>query len=108
MMRRLHPGTTADLGSGGWVALTKSLKVRDRLMHPKAIANIEMSEDEITTALDGLLWFMKLTDAGSRAVAEFASTPRGKQLLMARALVIALRTSQFPHSLSFLAPQRVP
>jgi hypothetical protein len=86
MMGRLHPGTAVDLGGSGWVALTNSLKVRDRLMHPKDSANIEVSEDEITTALDGLLWFMKLTDAGSRAVAEFVSTPRGKQLLMARAL----------------------
>lgn len=86
MMDRLHPGTTVDRGDGGWEALAKSLKVRDRLMHPKSTADIEVSEDEITTALQAQLWFMELTDVGSRAVTEFANTPRGKQILLARAL----------------------
>jgi hypothetical protein len=42
-----------------WSAFLKSIKVRDRLMHPKTVANLTVSDDEMTSIQGTLDWFMK-------------------------------------------------
>lgn len=41
----------------GFEALTRAIKVRDRLMHPKGIASLTVSDCEIHDAVDAFLWF---------------------------------------------------
>lgn len=43
----------------GWESFQKSLKVRDRLMHPKTIDDLAVSDDELKTALMTFDWFDK-------------------------------------------------
>jgi hypothetical protein len=40
-----------------WQRLVESLKVRDRLMHPKSLNDLTITNDEIASALSAYLWF---------------------------------------------------
>lgn len=86
MLRRLNSESSIKFEDKGWQSLMSSLKVRDRLMHPKSISDLEVSEDDVTCALDGLLWFMGLSKEGDDAIRKFLETPEAKQRLMAKAL----------------------
>ena len=46
-----------DCSGKGWQNLTASAKVRDRLMHPKSVVDLEVSAEEIRSALDAFFWF---------------------------------------------------
>jgi hypothetical protein len=47
-----------DYGGKGWDSFMKAIKIRDRLMHPKSIESLDVSEDEIGIVSDGLEWFI--------------------------------------------------
>lgn len=46
-----------DTSSRGWAALQSTLKVRNRLTHPRAKAELHVSESEARTALEAFGWF---------------------------------------------------
>jgi hypothetical protein len=46
-----------NCGGTGWQQLTSSVKVRDRLTHPKSVADLFVTDDEIQTALSAFFWF---------------------------------------------------
>jgi len=46
-----------DVASAGWRNLCTAMKVRDRLMHPKGIASMRVSDEEIRAAVRGYRWF---------------------------------------------------
>jgi hypothetical protein len=48
-----------QVGDVGWDALKKSAKVRDRLMHPKSIANLVISNDDVDLVIKGSAWFVQ-------------------------------------------------
>lgn len=50
-------GESLDLSGEGWRKLSTSIKVRDRLMHPKKHSDIQISNEEVTCAVDGFEWF---------------------------------------------------
>ena len=43
----------------GWDALTRSVKVRDRITHPKAKADLEITEREIDDLQSAWMWFVR-------------------------------------------------
>lgn len=46
-----------DLAGQGWADVQAALRVRDRLMHPKALSDLDVTDSEIRTALSGFGWF---------------------------------------------------
>jgi hypothetical protein len=46
-----------DVSHQGWQLLQRSIKVRDRLMHPKALSDLHVSNEEIRSALRAFIWF---------------------------------------------------
>lgn len=47
------------VNSAGWEAFKKTIKVRDRLMHPKQIADLSITDEELRTAKLAFDWFME-------------------------------------------------
>lgn len=43
----------------GWQAFREALRVRDRLMHPKTITDLEVSDQELLQAERGRVWFLE-------------------------------------------------
>lgn len=86
MTRKLHAESNVGLGDAGWQSLIDSLDVRHRITHPKSAAALDVSDEELNTALDGLLWFLGLTTKGKEAVEHFLSTPEARQRLLIEAL----------------------
>lgn len=54
----------------GFEALARSVKVRDRLMHPKGIASLAVSDVEINDVVNAFLWVDDLQGAMTRASTE--------------------------------------
>jgi hypothetical protein len=50
-----------DVDHSGWNQLTFSIKTRDRLMHPKGLRDIEVSDMELAHARNALFWFEEMT-----------------------------------------------
>jgi hypothetical protein len=50
--------TEIDYGGKGWDSFMKAIKIRDRLMHPKSVESLDVTEDEIGIVSDGLEWFI--------------------------------------------------
>lgn len=47
-----------DLSDAGWQNFQSALKVRDRLMHPKRIADLDVSDDEVRMVNHASVWFI--------------------------------------------------
>ena len=47
-----------NLSGQGWQSLCKSVKVRDRLMHPKELSDLEVSDEEILYTKKAIDWFL--------------------------------------------------
>lgn len=59
-----------NYGDKGWVSFTKAIKIRDRLMHPKSVDSLDVTDDEIGIVSDALHWFIdavKVTMDGMHA-----------------------------------------
>ena len=48
-----------DTNSTGWQAFKASIRVRDRVTHPKGAGDLEVSKDEISAAIDAATWFIR-------------------------------------------------
>lgn len=46
-----------DVGERGWQRLRDSVKVRDRLMHPKRVEDLLVTDAEIRACMEAFLWF---------------------------------------------------
>ncbi len=42
----------------GWNSFMKAIKIRDRLMHPKSVEALDVTEDELNIVSDALKWFI--------------------------------------------------
>jgi hypothetical protein len=66
-----HGATFApDTGSHGWEAMRKSVAVRDRLMHPKSLAGLEVSEQDLDNLEKAAEWWNKTVVAMLTACGE--------------------------------------
>lgn len=54
------PGMQPDFGVEGWVNLKQTIALRNRITHPKADADLEISTDEIVRAKSAFFWFADL------------------------------------------------
>jgi hypothetical protein len=46
-----------EVGGSGWQKLKALVELRDRLMHPKRVASLNVTDTEIVSAVEGCLWF---------------------------------------------------
>jgi len=53
-----------DFSDIGYARLRASIKVRNRLTHPKATTDLDVSEDEVSQAEDALLWLFREVTQG--------------------------------------------
>lgn len=60
-----------DTGGSGWTALDAAFKIRNRLVHPKAVQDMFITDDELKTVAQAQDWFhkthqdvLKVIDAG--------------------------------------------
>jgi hypothetical protein len=55
-------GFTYTLDTGeGWAAMLATIKIRDRLVHPKRAIDMIVTDDELATVSSAQDWFHKLT-----------------------------------------------
>ena len=59
-----------DFDGKGWRALESANVIRNRLVHPKSVANLEVSENELATIHDAEAWFRQQFTAIARAIAK--------------------------------------
>jgi hypothetical protein len=62
IVKRLLPFAETDLAGSGWRCLLAAMKVRDRIMHPKAQSDLEVSIQEVNDTAEGCYWFQRASD----------------------------------------------
>lgn len=58
IVRRVRPEYSLDYDHPAWPALTRTLKVRHRLTHPKRLKDLAVTDEEIAEAHMGFMWFL--------------------------------------------------
>ena len=59
MFARTHGATeTPDFSSDGWRALKDSVRIRNRVTHPKVTGDLHISDDEVKTIDRGWEWYL--------------------------------------------------
>lgn len=56
--KQLCPQLDIDFSGSGWSDLQKTILIRNRITHPKAGSDLNISEIEIQTARSGFFWFI--------------------------------------------------
>lgn len=54
-----------DASNHHWELMRRSARVRNRLMHPKHLGSVNVSDDELTDAKRALRWFAKISSLAS-------------------------------------------
>jgi hypothetical protein len=86
VVEQLHPEYKIDFADIGWSHLLASLGVRDRLMHPKSRADLDVTDEELNSALGGLFWFvMFVLDPGRASLRAIKAVERMRKMLHASA-----------------------
>lgn len=78
---RVRPEYDLDFGHSGWDALLKSLKVRQRLTHPKILGDLAVEDSELHNVRSGFYWFLAfaievMNEAKESAREHFSGSPR--------------------------------
>jgi hypothetical protein len=69
-----------DYGGNEWRAFVKSIEIRNRLMHPKKIADMDVSSDDIGLAHEGTNWVLIQSIKLARMMGEKALAERKRNL----------------------------
>jgi hypothetical protein len=57
LAKAFHQTFQLDTNCPGWNHLVQSVKVRNRLAHPKRPSDLELTDDELSDAIEGYQWF---------------------------------------------------
>lgn len=60
IVKRYRPGYEVDFNHRGWSNLRLAVEVRNRLVHPKAMEDLSVSDEEIQQSLSGFYWLVAL------------------------------------------------
>ena len=75
LAEKAFPPFKADFSHVGWSKLKKAIIVRNRLTHPKGVADLQIDQDELLTVRSGFYWLLALAiemmDAAKTALADF-------------------------------------
>jgi len=87
LLARIHPEARIDFTAREWKKLLDSIDVRDRLTHPKSQSKLEVTTDEVNSAIEGLTWFLVVVSGTWQdALTAYLKTPDGRMLAMLQAL----------------------
>ena len=60
MVKRYRPTYEVDYGHKGWANLRAAIEIRNRLVHPKTLADLSVSDGDVNATLSGLYWMLAL------------------------------------------------
>jgi hypothetical protein len=60
VVKRIRPTFEIDLSHPGWAGLKQTIKVRNRLVHPKELEELAVTDAERNAAVRGFAWFLAL------------------------------------------------
>ncbi|MPZ33744.1 MAG: hypothetical protein GEV13_22600 [Rhodospirillales bacterium] len=60
MVKRYRPAYQVDYGHQGWANLRSAVDIRNRLVHPKVIEDLVVSDREVEATLSGFYWVLAL------------------------------------------------
>jgi hypothetical protein len=60
IVQRYRPTYKLDFGHVGWSNLKTTIKVRNRLVHPKTIEDLSVTDEEVSKTLSGFTWTLAL------------------------------------------------
>ena len=59
-----------DRGDSGWNSYQQAIKVRDRLMHPRTVAALDVTDAEFEGVKEAMHWWIALWTKGQQAAGE--------------------------------------
>lgn len=59
-VQRYRPDYEVDFADAGWAGLKQAIQVRNRLVHPKTMEDLEVSDDDLQRASAGFHWILAL------------------------------------------------
>jgi len=68
IVQRYRPSYVVDFNDSGWQGLVSSVAVRNRLVHPKTIEELTVTDEEVAHATSGLDWLMKAQSSIAEAM----------------------------------------
>jgi len=60
VIKRLRPTHELDFNNVGWSNLKSTIEVRNRIVHPKSMADLDVSEKEVEEAMNSFNWMLAL------------------------------------------------
>lgn len=60
IVKRYEPDYVVDFNHKGWSNLGTAVKVRNRLVHPKVLADLAVTDDEIKSSISAFYWMLAL------------------------------------------------
>lgn len=54
------PGLKIDFSNAGWSKLKQTIKIRNRITHPKNLSDLEITQEDIAISQAGFFWTLKL------------------------------------------------
>jgi hypothetical protein len=60
VVKRYRPAYTVDFNHVGWVNLNAAIEIRNRLVHPKQINDLDVTDKEVQMTLSGFRWLLAL------------------------------------------------
>lgn len=61
LAENICPGFEFDFKNVGWMNFKTSIKIRNRITHPKTRGDLEIADDEITVCQSAFFWIINLT-----------------------------------------------
>lgn len=58
--QKLSPDLKVDFGVQGWADLVKFIKIRNRITHPKTLAELHISDNDLDVAQSAFFWLLNL------------------------------------------------
>jgi hypothetical protein len=87
LVAKVRPECTVDLKSEGWRDLQNSLKLRDRLTHPKMRSELDISDAEVDSTFNGFAFFiLDLVGKLRSGISAYRDSNQGKAARLAKAL----------------------
>lgn len=60
VVRRYRPDYSLDFNHVGWANLKAAVDIRNRLVHPKTVEDLNVSDDELKKAMSAFAWILAL------------------------------------------------
>jgi hypothetical protein len=58
VVQKYRPEYSLDFTHAGWQCLKDAIEVRNRIMHPRALEDLEVSDEDIAACQQGFGWFL--------------------------------------------------